>query len=217
MGKLTVLESLKPVLVWEMVTNSKTLVVDVREPLEFALGHPPGSLNVPYSLRGLNDRLLSVYNPGNPVVVMANESEQALQAANQLQDGSFEVSGVIVGGISSWMADDLPVQTLSEIKSTSVSSAMSEGASIVLDVREPIEWEMGYIPGAMLMSLGDLKDHLGDIPLEVPILVICEAGIRSSSAASLLLANGFNQVVNVVDGTAGYRNNNLPLAFYADG
>jgi len=167
------LESIPPIQAWDMVKNGKTLIVDVREPLQFALGHPPGSLNVPYSLRGLNDRLLSVYSPGRPVMVMANETEQALQAASQLQDGSFEVSGVIVGGISAWMAEGLPSQTLPEIKSASVPDTISGGACVVVDVREPIEWEMGYIPGAMLISLGDLMDNLEDIPSEVPVLVIC--------------------------------------------
>ena len=82
----------------------------------------------------------------------------------------------------------------------------------MISVTKVVEWEMGHIPGALLVSLGSLTEHLDDIPRDACIAVICEAGIRSSTAASLLLACGFSTVANVPVGTAGYRNAGLPLA-----
>jgi len=58
-----------------------------------------------------------------------------------------------------------------------------------------------------------LRERLHELPQEAGITVICEAGVRSSAAASILQAHGFVGVANVLEGTAGYRNASLPLQF----
>ena len=188
--------------------------MDVREPSNFALGHPLGALSVPYSQRGLSDRLHTIYRLDLPVVIIGSNAEQAEDAGNQLESGSFGVLGIVSGGMESWLTKNLPSQTMSEIDASAIGMTMSQQPCTVLDVREPMEWEMGYVPGAVLISLGELSDRLNEIPENAPIIVICEAGVRSSSAASMLQAHGLEEVINVSDGTAGYRNRNLPLAFY---
>ena len=202
--------------VWDLVEHGKAVVVDVREPSQFALGHPPGALSVPYSQKGLNDRLFTIYPPSLPVIVMSASTEQAGEATNQLQNGYFNVLGIITGGMEAWLIDNLPIQAIAEIDAVSINTIVSEKPHAVLDVREPIEWEMGYVPGAILISLGELRDRLDEIPTALPVIVICEAGVRSSSAASMLQAHGLRDVINVADGTAGYRNSNLQLAFYEE-
>jgi len=191
--------------------------VDVREPYQFALGHPPGSLNVPYSRKGLGDRLTTIYSSTKSVVIMANTTEQAQEATEQLQNKAFTVLGVITDSMEEWVAGGLPVQTVAEISANSISAVISDKPHSILDVREPIEWEMGHVPGAILISLGELKERLEEVPNDIPLIIICEAGIRSSSAASVLQAYGINDIKNVTDGTAGYRNSNLPMEFYDGG
>ena len=84
---------------------------------------------------------------------------------------------------------------------------------ILLDVREQIEWEMGYVPGATLISLSEIGIRNTELDKQKPVAVICEAGIRSSTAASILQRVGFEQVSNVIEGTAGYRSKALPLNY----
>ena len=115
-----------------------------------------------------------------------------------------------------WSDSDLPLEILAEVSVRQLAGAVPGGDTVVLDVREPIEWEMGHVPGAFLISLGTLRERLHELPLEAGITVICEAGIRSSSAASILQAEGFAGVVNVPEGTGGYRRAGLPLQFSED-
>ena len=77
-----------------------------------------------------------------------------------------------------------------------------------------MEWENGYIPGAVLISLGALRGRMAELPRDRAIAVICEAGIRSAVAAGLLLDAGFERVSNVSDGMGGYRNAGRPLAIF---
>ncbi len=210
------MERVSVVRAWELVQMGEALIVDLREPSEFARGHPKGALSLPYSEKGLEDRLGVLLQPGSPVVLLAEAPGQAQSAVLQLQESAFPVVGVVGGSMMAWSDSDLPLEIMAEVSVRQLAGAVPGGDTVVLDVREPIEWEMGHVPGAFLISLGTLRERLHELPLEAGITVICEAGIRSSSAASILQAEGFAGVVNVPEGTGGYRRAGLPLQFSED-
>ena len=210
------MERVSVVRAWELVQIGEALIVDLREPSEFARGHPKGALSLPYSEKGLEDRLGVLLQLGSPVVLLAEAPGQAQSAVLQLQESAFPVVGVVGGSMMAWSDSDLPLEIMAEVSVRQLAGAVPGGDTVVLDVREPIEWEMGHVPGAFLISLGTLRERLHELPLEAGITVICEAGIRSSSAASILQAEGFAGVVNVPEGTGGYRRAGLPLQFSED-
>ena len=210
------MERVSVVRAWELVQMGEALIVDLREPSEFARGHPKGALSLPYSEKGLEDRLGVLLQPGSPVVLLAEAPGQAQSAVLQLQESAFPVVGVVGGSMMAWSDSDLPLEIMAEVSVRQLAGTVPGGDIVVLDVREPIEWEMGHVPGAFLISLGTLRERLHELPLEAGITVICEAGIRSSSAASILQAEGFAGVVNVPEGTGGYRRAGLPLQFSED-
>ena len=217
MGRLVeVTERLSAVQAWESAQLGKASIVDVRGPAAFALGHPRGALNLPFSPKGLEERLGLLLQPGTPVILVAEDPNQAESALLQLQKGSFPVFGVVEDSISAWYENDLPMVILPEVSVHEIARAVPGGNVVVLDVREPIEWEMGHVPGAILISLGALRERIQELPVETGIAVICEAGVRSSSAASILQAEGFTEVSNVSEGTGGYRKAGLPLEFHRE-
>lgn len=198
---------------WGIAQTGDALIVDLASPAKFADGHPKGSLNIPYSAKGLTDRLRLLVQPETPIILIGESSEQAQAAALQLDGSSFPVAGIVEGSSTDWTENSLPTEKLSEVSIQALAQEDPTDKQVILDVREPIEWELGHVPGALLISLGSLRERLQELPCGVRIIVICEAGIRSSSAASLLLAEGFTEVVNVPEGTGGYRNAGLPLQF----
>ncbi|MEO8451853.1 MAG: molybdopterin-synthase adenylyltransferase MoeB [Gemmatimonadota bacterium] len=62
---------------------------------------------------------------------------------------------------------------------------------LVLDVREPWEWELVRIEGSRLLPLGDLPARLGELPRNGEIVTVCHHGLRSQAAQSLLAEAGF--------------------------
>ena len=70
----------------------------------------------------------------------------------------------------------------------------------ILDVRQPKEYEAGHIPGALLMPLPELTDHMQRIDRTKPIMVYCASGGRSRMAAQLLSGQGFSDIINVAGG-----------------
>ena len=70
----------------------------------------------------------------------------------------------------------------------------------LIDVREPAEYEQARVPGARLIPLATVPDHVDEIDRSVPVHLICAAGGRSMQAAVYLDDLGFD-TVNVAGGT----------------
>jgi len=71
---------------------------------------------------------------------------------------------------------------------------------ILIDVRDRRETAHGIIEGAKLMHLGEIQARLSELPRNKPIVTYCGSGVRGSCAASLLLRNGYNRVMNLHGG-----------------
>lgn len=73
---------------------------------------------------------------------------------------------------------------------------------LLIDVREPSEYEAGAIQGSQLIPLGTLPDELDGLPKDRDLWIHCQGGMRSARATQLLLDRGFERVWNV---SGGYR------------
>ncbi len=70
----------------------------------------------------------------------------------------------------------------------------------VLDVRNPNEFQIGRIPGTVLIPLPELPQRLAELPRDREILVHCKSGMRSAKAVQFLKENGFGKAVNIQGG-----------------
>jgi hydroxyacylglutathione hydrolase len=70
---------------------------------------------------------------------------------------------------------------------------------VIVDVRGRNEYRQQHIAGARNIPLGFLPQHLDQLPRNGTIVVQCASGYRAQIAASLLRANGFDNVVNLQD------------------
>ncbi len=192
------------------------VVLDLRMPGDFSTGHPEHAINVSYSEKSLAERVDAVVAAGTPLLLLAADEQQAQAAESQLSGGDRRCPGSVPLDAEAWRAAGVEWRTLPSMDSDSLAGDPAARPYAVLDVREPIEWDAGHVPGAILISLGSLRERLDEIPREREIAVICEAGVRSCTAASLLRAAGVETVINVADGTAGYRKAGGPLQ-YPDG
>lgn len=65
---------------------------------------------------------------------------------------------------------------------------------LLLDVRGYGEHETVALPGSELVPLPELADRLDELPRDRSIVAYCHHGIRSKSAAALLISSGFSPV-----------------------
>ena len=80
----------------------------------------------------------------------------------------------------------------------------------LLDVRQPEEFREGHIAGAKLIPLGELHQHIQELPRDREIVCVCASGSRSNSAARQLASAGYN-VINMKGGMFAWQRSALPV------
>jgi len=177
-------------------------IVDGRPRRSFAGGHIPRSINVE-----LRDDFASyvgwVIPFDDPLLLVLPEPEgEALEEAwtQLLRIGYEHLEGYLRGGVEAWRSSGRPVASypVAGLDEWCRASRAGEVAH-VLDVRQQVEWDRSHIPGSQHVFVGDLPDHLDEVPLEGEVWTACSTGHRASTAASLLDRAG--APVRLVEGT----------------
>jgi rhodanese-related sulfurtransferase len=81
---------------------------------------------------------------------------------------------------------------------------------VVLDVRDPYEWQAGHIDGAVHVPLSALAGTVGAIDRGRPVAVVCRSGNRSRAAVRFLKANGVD-AHDVSGGMVAWSMHQLPI------
>jgi hydroxyacylglutathione hydrolase len=83
----------------------------------------------------------------------------------------------------------------------------------ILDVRSEQELQSdGRIPRAKHIHITHLPDRVGEVPDDRPVYIFCGSGLRSTTAASLLVRAGRTDVAVVLGGIAGWNSRTCPIA-----
>ena len=97
------------------------------------------------------------------------------------------------------------VPSSEQIDAAELKQKLDRGDDFVLiDVREPHEYQIARIPGARLIPLGDLPKRLSELDPEANIVAHCKSGGRSQKAVDLLKQNGFRHVSNMMGGITAW-------------
>lgn len=94
-----------------------------------------------------------------------------------------------------------------EIDAAAAAAAVRDGA-LLLDVREPEEWDAGHAPGALHIPLGQLPQRRPEPGRR--IVVVCRSGRRSAEATRALMAWGYD-AVNLAGGMQAWAAAGLPV------
>jgi glyoxylase-like metal-dependent hydrolase (beta-lactamase superfamily II)/rhodanese-related sulfurtransferase len=189
------------------------ILLDVRSAADFGAAHVPGSTNV--GLGGQFAMWAGSLIPLNAsIVVIADTGAQVDETVVRLARVGIEnVKGYLEGGVESWHAAGLPINTLTQISVAELNERIANDNLQIVDVRRPAEYVNGHVPHAQNAPLASLEKSLGPLSLEKDKLtaVICAGGYRSSAAASLLQQQGFTNLLNVAGGTGAWVNAGYPV------
>ncbi len=75
---------------------------------------------------------------------------------------------------------------------------------VLLDVREPWEFDTCHIPGSQLIPMSSIPSMKEELDPEQAIVCICHHGARSMQVAAFLERAGFNDVINLTGGVHGW-------------
>lgn len=179
--------------------NQGVVVLDVRDPHEFARRHLARSINV-----GIDGKYAtwagSVVAPEQRIVMIAPPGREREAIVRLGRIGFDTVVGYLEGGIAALEGRDDLAASIERWDATRLAKALEQDAPRLLDVRNPGETEHGVIRGSQTIPLGELSERADEVPRDAPLVVVCGSGYRSIIAASLLARGG----VAAADLVGGY-------------
>jgi len=120
---------------------------------------------------------------------------------------------VISGIMLLWSFFGNRFRGVKEVDTAAALQLINHKSAIVLDVREPGEYETGHVLNSKLIPLGKLKERIGELEKfrDKSIVVVCKSGNRSGTACFILGKQGFSQAYNLAGGMQAWQKANLPL------
>jgi hydroxyacylglutathione hydrolase len=113
--------------------------------------------------------------------------------------------GYLCPGISEWQETGKPINSFSTLSAQQLKAKLPKREITLLDVREPHEWQEGYIEGAERIFFGELEEKADSLSKDKPFAVTCSVGNRSSIGASILERKGFKDISNVLGGMTAWQ------------
>ena len=165
--------------------SAGAVLLDTREPSEFAGAHWKGSLNV-----GLQGKYATwtgtLLDAEDPIVLIAEPGREEESAMRLGRIGFDGVEGYLDGGMMALESKPELIGKVDRITAGALNERIPSTALQVIDVRAPSEWQGSHIPSSVNLPLSQLGNRLEEIP-QGEVVVHCASGYRSSVATSLII------------------------------
>ncbi|MCH7746205.1 MAG: MBL fold metallo-hydrolase [Chloroflexi bacterium] len=211
LGGLPSIYPLAPREVWVRIQKDSA-AIDIRPPEEYAALHIPRSYSVPFG-GSAGTWVGWLVEESKPIILVSDNASARDEMVRQLiRIGYDSIEGYLEGGMEAWENARLPVSHLQTITPEELYPQLEGGGGPQpLDVRFGYEWRVGHVPNALHIELGDLPEQASTLSKDKAYALFCAAGVRASTAASILKREGINDVTLVVGGTSAWENAGYPL------
>lgn len=172
------------------------LILDVRPKEEFVKGFIPNSIFI--GLDGSFAPWVGALVPDlqQPILIVAPRGKNKETVKRLARVGYDNAIGYLKGGFDAWVEDGQEVDTIETIKIDEFEKAFNKRAN-VLDVRKPSEFSGEHVETAQNFPLDFINEHMSEVSKNKKYYLHCRSGYRSTVAASILKARGFEKLINV--------------------
>ncbi len=197
-------------------------LIDLRRADDFAAGHLEGSLSVPFSksfstwigsIIPVEHELVLIAPAGSTGGGTAGPPGAVTQAARDLFRIGFDrIAGWVdaADALATWQRAGRPLHATTQCPVDALAAHITDATTTtIIDVRGRTEWDVGHLPGATHVPLGDLRQRAAELPAG-PLYVHCQSGARSPVATSLLHRLGRSDAMNVQGGFAAWVSGEFP-------
>ena len=183
------------------------MVLDTAAPKRFAQGHVAGTINVPQGMLSAWAGWFVNYDEPMTVIAGAGHAAEVVRVLREIGidniAGYYDAAEVAAAGLADQSYEIGTPQEMAE--------QILSGEVVLIDVRAQTEWDEGRLPNAQHFFLGRLSETAAEIANGKTIVVQCRSGARSAVGASILLAAGAKNVVNLAGGINAWSAAGLPV------
>lgn len=203
---------LPPLNVHEFASMAKdAVVIDTRMEGAFSASHVPGSIFLWSS--GIPS-FAGWFLPHDRPILLVNETNNPDQVARYLARlGYTNIIGYLAGGMLAWQMAGYECATIGTTTVQSLCTLLdARETAWLLDVRSSAELDhAGTITGAHHIHLTEIVNRMDEVPRDREVYIFCGSGLRSMIAASILKQRGWENLVVVLGGLAGWKSVRCPL------
>ena len=184
---------------FEVAANeTDALILDVRDKAEFVKGFIPNSIFI--GLAGSFAPWVGalIADMQQPILIVAPARKNTETVKRLARVGYDNSIGYLKGGFDAWKKAGKEIDTIETINVDKFEKVYTKDSKIaVLDVRKPSEWEGEHVEISQNFALDFINKHMSEVNKKTMYYMHCRSGYRSTVAASILKARGFQNLINV--------------------
>lgn len=191
------------------------IILDTRDPKEFAKGFIPNSINIGIDgqfapwvgalIPDIKQQILIVCEPGREEEVITRLSRV----------GYDYTLGYLQGGFEAWKNAGKEIDQIPTITAKELAEKWKQEKLNILDVRKPGEFNSEHVANAENLPLDFLNEQLAQIQKDKTYYVHCAGGYRSMIFVSILRARGYDNLIDVQGGFKAIKEiGNIPVTDY---
>ncbi len=175
------------------------LILDVRNPQEFAKAFIPRSINI--GIKGSFAPWVGalIQDITTPILLITPEGKEEEVVTRLSRVGFDNTLGYLEGGINAWIQAGRETDRIESISAVEFESRYNEELPL-FDVRKEPEYQSQHLLTADNTPLDNLNDHLSTFPKEETFYVHCAGGYRSMIASSILKSRGYHNLIEIAGG-----------------
>ncbi|HEU0112409.1 MAG TPA: MBL fold metallo-hydrolase [Flavisolibacter sp.] len=184
------------------------LVLDTRDPQEFAKGFIPNSINI-----GINGNFAPwagtlIPDIKQTILLVAEEGREEEIVTRLARVGFDHTIGYLKGGFEAWKNAGKETDSITSVTADEVAKLNEQEELNILDVRRKSEFDSEHIVNAENAPLDYINDSMMKVDPSKTYYVHCAGGYRSMIFASILKARGFDNLVDVSGGFKALKESN---------
>lgn len=181
--------------------ETNAIVLDTRDPQEFAKGFIPNSINI--GIDGNFAPWVGALIPDikQAILIVAEEGRQEEVVTRLARVGYDNAIGFLEGGLAAWKKAGKEIDTVTSITVDELADIFKASQNInMLDVRKNSEYDAEHVKGAVNASLDYVNDSMQQVDKNKTWYVHCAGGYRSMIFISILKARGFDNLIDIKGG-----------------
>ncbi len=201
---------------FEVAANeTDALLLDVRNRDVFVKGFIPNSIYI-----GLDGQFAPwvgalITDLKQPILIIAPDGKEEETVARLARVGYDNCIGYLKGGFDAWAADGQEVDSIESIGVDAFVEIYKKDEDIaILDVRKKSEWTAENIGTAQHFALDFINSNMSEIDPKNKYYLHCRSGYRSTVAASILKARGYENLVNVLTTFEAIAESDIPTSAF---
>ena len=194
----------------KLANQPGVLILDVRNQIQFAEEHIPGSIFI-----GIDGGFAPwvgaiVGDVKRPIILITPKGREEETITRLARVGFDNTLGFLKGGLSSWKVKGRKTDSISTIEASKLGKKISDQTKII-DVRKNSEFSNGHLKNSLNIPLDQLSENFDKIPLEDNFFVHCAGGYRSMIASSILKSRGIDSMTDIIGGFSAIKSSGISI------